>query len=137
MREIRFVVHGTPVPQGSTRAFIPKGWKRAIITTDNTKLKPWRQQVSGTAASLDVEAFPAHVPVTVTLDFYFARPKTASVKKRPGMTTKPDVDKLIRACFDACKGILFHDDAQIVSVAARKFYCEPERVEIVISESSL
>ncbi len=38
---VKFTVYGRPVPQGSTRSFIPKGWTRAVITTDNKKLKPW------------------------------------------------------------------------------------------------
>ena len=47
---VEFTVHGTPQPQGSAKAFIPKGWKRAIITSDNRSLKPWRQDVSAMAS---------------------------------------------------------------------------------------
>src|SRR5262245_61845112 len=140
-RVIRFEVLGKPQPQGSTRAFIPKGWKRAVITTDNTRMKPWRQEV-GQAALMAViwpkggttPAFPVE-PVELTVRFYFARPKSASVKKRPGHTVKPDVDKLLRATLDSLTGILYADDAQVVETHCRKHYGGPERVEIELREA--
>ena len=46
---IQFTVYGHPEPQGSTRAFVPKGWTRPVITTASKKMKPWRQQITGTA----------------------------------------------------------------------------------------
>jgi Holliday junction resolvase RusA-like endonuclease len=134
VRKISFVVYGHAAPQGSSRAFVPKGWKRPIVTSTNPELKPWRQQVSGVAVNLGETAFDQHVPVRISLDFYFSRPKSVSVKKRPGMTSAPDGDKLARGCADALKGILLHDDAQIVNWKIRKFYGDPERVEVTISE---
>ncbi len=68
------------------------------------------------------------------MDFYFERPKSASLKSRPGMTVKPDGDKLVRAVFDAMTGTVVTDDAQFVDIHARKFYGIPERVEITIGE---
>ncbi len=132
-RSIEFTVYGTPQPQGSARSFIPKGWHRAVITTDNTKLKPWRQQITDTALTLNANVFDRETPVEVTMNFYFARPKSA--KKRRGMTVKPDGDKLVRAIFDAITGVLIADDAQIVEFHARKHYGGPERVEIRVAEA--
>ncbi len=37
-------------------------------------------------------------------------------------TKKPDLDKLARALKDALKGVLYHDDAQVVVLLARKVY---------------
>jgi len=131
---LTFTVYGKPRPQGSTRAFFIKKLGRAVITSDNKQLKPWRQQVSETALSVrerGVEPWRGY-PVRIDLAFYFARPKSA--KKRIGMTVKPDLDKLQRAVFDAITGILIHDDAQITSVTARKHYGDPERVEITVEE---
>lgn len=134
-RTILFTVFGTPVPQGSTRAFIPKGWKRAIITTDNAQLKPWRQQVSGAALALNVPPFDKETPIAIVLDFYFAKPASVS-KKRIRPTVKPDLDKICRSLFDALTGILFADDSQIVDVHARKHYGSVERVEVQIAEAT-
>lgn len=129
---IRFTVYGKPVPQGSSKAFYVKSIGRAVITSDNKRLKPWRQQVTDTAMSLQGDAIPDDKPVEVVLDFYFARPKSA--KKRIGMTVKPDIDKLIRAILDGIMGVLFRDDSQVVSVVARKHYADQERVEIQVAQ---
>lgn len=125
---IKFTVHGKPAPQGSMRAFHRPGMKHAVITSDNKKLKPWRQEISGMAQNQGAVASLG--PMVVTLDFYFSRPKSA--KKRNGMTVKPDVDKLARAVLDALTGIIFHDDSQVVHLTARKHYELPERVEIQV-----
>ena len=128
---IAFTVYGTPRPQGSTRAFIPKGWKRAVITTDNTKLKPWRQEVSGAAMALNPEVLCGAIVLCV--DFFFKRPRSAP-KARTMPTVKPDVDKLLRGILDACTGICYRDDAQVVQVFASKHYGDPERCEIKLRE---
>lgn len=130
---IHFVVFGKAVPQGSTRAFIPKGWSRAIITTDNTKLKPWRQQISATATELGAVPFAKDAALAITLEFYFEKPPSVS-KKRIHPTVLPDLDKICRSLFDGLTGILFKDDAQIVDLRARKHYGTPERCEIELRE---
>lgn len=133
--DVKLTVYGKPVPQGSTRAFIPKGWKHAVITSDNKELKPWRQELSDAMLFTrrgGAIRFPEG-PVAVTLDFYFQKPSSAPQRRiRP--TVKPDLDKICRACFDAMTGILITDDAQIVDAHPRKFYGTPERVEITVRE---
>ena len=37
-------------------------------------------------------------------------------------TTRPDIDNIQKACFDALNGLLFKDDSQIVSVTATKWH---------------
>lgn len=131
---VRFTVYGKPVPQGSTRAFIPKGWKRAVITTDNTKLKPWRQQLAGTAISQGIPVLPREKAVVMGLRFYFERPAGAP-KRRVFPTVKPDLDKLIRSVLDSCTGVAYEDDSQVVKFShIEKHYGLPERVEIEIGE---
>ena len=124
---IRFTVFGTPRPQGSKR-HVGNG----VMVESSKYLKPWRQEVAGTALTLKTEMFKAHVPVELTLNFYFQKPKTV---KRRAMTTKPDSSKLLRAIEDAITGILVHDDAQIVETHIRKHYGGPERVEIELREA--
>lgn len=124
---IRFTVYGRARPQGSKRHV-----GRGIMVEMSKDLKPWRQEVSGTALALNASMFPAHVPVELTLNFYFTKPKST---KRRAMTTKPDGSKLLRAIEDALTGILFHDDAQIIESHVRKHYGGPERVEIEVREA--
>lgn len=128
---IEFTVYGTPRPQGSMRSFWKPGMVRAVITSDNSKLKPWRQQITEMALSLNAMKIEVG-PVRVELDFYFSRPKSAA--KRIGMTVKPDIDKLTRAIFDSITGVLIRDDSQITHMNVRKHYGDPERVVVRVEE---
>jgi len=131
---VTFKVYGHPEPQGSTRAFVPKGWTRPIITSANKKQKPWRQEVTRTAIEA-MEKFaiikrPA--PVYIEMRFYVTKPKSKP-KKVIFHTTKPDLDKLARAVSDSLTGIVYEDDSQITAALIEKNYGVPERVEIVIT----
>lgn len=136
MPEIKFTVYGTPAPQGSMKAFVIRG--QARITSDNKKLKPYRQEVAGAALIARAEAgfndvfAGKHVPVTATYRFFFERPP-AIPRKRICHVVKPDLDKLVRSTTDALTGIIFADDAQICGMpGTAKFYGSPARVEIII-----
>lgn len=128
---IKLRVYGTPVPQGSTRAFavrkagVPTG--RVVVTGDNPKTKSWRQAVVDEAVGYLVgrdkanrcglcDRLDAHVhgrePLTVTLTFILPRPANhlLTSKKSMGQVSpsapplpigKPDLDKLCRAVLDA------------------------------------
>jgi Holliday junction resolvase RusA-like endonuclease len=133
---IEFTVYGKPQPQGSTRAFTPKGWSRPIITTDNAKLKPWRQQIADTALTLGRIKYEKETPVAVTLNFYFAKPASTS-KKRLFPIVKPDIDKIARSFLDAITGVLITDDSQVVALFAVKHYDAVERVDVKIAAVGL
>jgi crossover junction endodeoxyribonuclease RusA len=130
-----FTVYGVPVPQGSSRAFIPKGWSRPIITAANSKTKPWRQEIAGTCKNVLGGSTPAGSdrPVSVKIAFYFDRPKSTKKSVRY-KTTKPDLDKLARAVLDALTGIAFDDDSQVTNLALSKHFGSPARAEITIEE---
>lgn len=137
---LTFTVYGRPQPQGSMRAFTPKGWTRPILTSTNKNLKSWRQEVAIMAQSLmtssKVEPVRRPLPVYVSASFIFQKPKSTP-KKVVSNTKKPDIEKLCRALADALTGICYDDDSQIVELMATKSYGEPERTEIsvrVISE---
>lgn len=143
-KQIKFTVYARPEPQGSARGFVYQGQfdkrPRAIITTSNKKLKPYRQELTNTAkgvveeAGVDVGQTWAmkHVPVSITLDFYLERPASIP-KKRVYIVVKPDIDKLVRSTLDALTGTVFLDDAQVVELSVRKHYGVPERAEISAS----
>lgn len=144
-KEIRFTVLGRPQPQGSMKGFVLPGKDgrkpRAILTSDNASMKPYRQQVGW--AALDARAKAGHnglfaekqVPVGLELNFYLEKPKSIP-KKREHISVKPDIDKLCRSTIDAMTGVMFADDAQIVQLSASKHYGIPERVEIVVTNLS-
>jgi Holliday junction resolvase RusA-like endonuclease len=95
---LSFTVIGIPQPQGSSRAFVPRGWNRAIITSANSKLKPWRQEIAGTAQAAMSESqldIMNDVPLSIEAAFYFEKPRSAKKSLRHKIT-KPDSDKLLR-----------------------------------------
>lgn len=134
---LSFTVYGRPQPQGSIRAFMPKGRRFPVLTSDNLKLKPYREAVALyalMAMAQQVLSEPVKRPaaVCVKIKFYFKRPESAP-KERTEVTVKPDVDKLARAALDALSGVAFEDDSQVVYLEARKYYGTPERTEIKLS----
>lgn len=132
MPSLSFTVFGTPQPQGSMRGF--KRGKHVVLTSDNTKLKPWRQEVSGTAtvevAKQGFAIIKRPHAAWLIATYYFDRPK--SVKKTLDKTTKPDLDKLLRATKDALKGIVYDDDSQVTKGVIEKVYGTPARVDITV-----
>lgn len=130
---MKFTVYVKPQPQGSAKAFV-RG-RHAVVTSDNAKLKPFRNEVTAVVlrACRDAnESTPLavkHEPVDLTLDFFFERPPSIP-RKRQAMVVKPDLDKLARATMDALTGVIFADDAQVTVLSVAKHYGSPERVEI-------
>lgn len=138
---IVFRVWGVAQPKGSARGFIPKGWTRPIITSDNPSLKAWEllvraelQQVMATT-STTVKASLFNAPISVTLAFHLPRPKSAP-RRVIYPTKRPDLDKLVRATIDACSGVAFNDDTQVVAITASKLYAVgAAHVDITIEPS--
>jgi len=132
--KLTFTVYGIPQPQGSAKAFMNKGMKYPSITTTNEKLKPWRQEVAGTALiemKQQQQQLVDKGPISIEARFIFAKPKSTK-KTALYKVTKPDLDKLIRALCDALSGIVFRDDAQVVRCVISKVFGEPNRMEVSI-----
>lgn len=129
-RRLQFEVPGIPQPQGSTRSFARGG--KVITTSDNPKLRPWRDAVCWHARAALVAApragwtGPFEGPVTVSAIFYLPRPAghfgtgrnagQVRASAPPFPAGKPDLDKLIRGVLDALSEAgVWRDDAQVVS----------------------
>ena len=52
-------------------------------------------------------------------------------------TSKPDIDNVAKAILDACNGVAFRDDSQVVILIATKAFSEEPGVRVVIRECSL
>jgi len=121
-------IPGKPEPQGSTKAFVVGG--RARVTSDNTNLMPWRAlavtKLQEMARDWPLPLFSGAVYVQV--EFVFPRlkshPKTAK-GAQPEHTVKPDIDKLLRALYDAMTvtGVV-RDDACITKGWQSKRYAK-------------
>jgi Holliday junction resolvase RusA-like endonuclease len=132
---MRFTVLGEPIPQGSLKAFTPKGWTRPILTNDNKKTKPWRQQVSQTCLESMKGGSPAgrKVPMRLMVSFYFSKPK--GIKNFAEKVTRPDLDKCVRLVLDSLTGIAYEDDSQVIEIRADKQYGNPPRADIWVEEA--
>ena len=140
---LAFRVFGEAQPQGSARAFIPKGWQRAIITSDNPSLKQWRQLVAE-GADRALGELPAAdralllEGVRLTIAFYLPRPKSLP-KRATAHTKKPDLDKLVRSCCDSLTHIVFRDDSQVCELVTMKQYApegQPAYVDIRVETTA-
>ena len=119
---IRFIVHGLPVAQGSTRAWVVNG--KPIITTTAKGLSTWRRLVADVAQRFAPDE-PWEGPVGINLHFGIPKPKSAPKRRRVWPDKRPDLDKLTRAVLDALTYVVFADDSQVVEIQAVKDYGAP------------
>lgn len=133
---LRFMAFGLPQPKGSARAFVPKGWTRAVVTSDNPKNKGWQQIVAGAAQTALEETGGRMLtgPISLVVDFFLPKPKSTP-KSVKAHLKKPDLDKLVRSVKDALTKVAWEDDSQVVMVTATKMfapagYSPAARVEI-------
>jgi len=116
-RGYRFQVRGLPQPKGSARAFLVHG--KPVITSTTRNLKQWEQLVRFQLQ--DFDGPPLEGPVCISLTFYLPRPKSAP-RRVVHPATRPDLSKLVRSVEDALTGIVYRDDAQIMSLTAIKAF---------------
>jgi Holliday junction resolvase RusA-like endonuclease len=107
-----FRVRGIPIPQGSARPFIAGG--RARIATKSPALMAWRHAIATAAAGAMGERPVLTGPVRLSATFSLPRPPSIP-RKRIYPTTKPDLDKLVRALLDGLTGVVLVDDKLVVS----------------------
>jgi len=136
---LTFTVYGIPQPAGSKRAFFNRALGRALVTDANPKARPWKALVSDAAIQAMRGRSLLDEPLILVVDFFVARPKghfrtTGQLRpKAPAApAVRPDLTKLLRAVEDACTGIVWRDDAQVVDQHVRKIYGEPSRCELTI-----
>ena len=136
---ISFEVPGVPQPQGSTKAFKHRTSGRVVVTSDNARLRPWRDAVCWHARQTLAGRGPLVGPISVALEFRFVRPAGHFGKRglRPAAprehVVRPDLDKLARSTLDALSEAgIWRDDAQVVWVRAQKGYGEAPGVRIVV-----
>lgn len=120
---MKFIVFGTPIPKGSTRAFMPKGRRFPVVTHDNAKTKPWQESVVAAAReAMPPDTLPIEGAVAMTLEFYLPKPKSAP-KRVTEPLKKPDLDKLVRCVKDGLtRAGVYRDDSQVISLVAQKAF---------------
>lgn len=131
---ITIIVYGSPAPQGSKKFVgVSKRTGRGIMVESSKRLRPWREDVKGTALAVRNGAPPLDGPLLGRMVFTLPKPKSAPRTRRTWPDKKPDVSKLVRSTEDALKDAgIYTDDARIVeySRVAKVFPGEdPEALE--------
>jgi len=140
---ITFFVEGVAKPAGSKRGFFIAKLKRVVIVDANPNSKDWKTDVKY-EASRAYSGAPLECPISVTFTFHIVRPNghyrsgknshllRDTAPKYPAK--KPDLLKLARGVEDAMTGIIYRDDAQIVSERLFKRFAATPGVTIKITE---
>lgn len=133
---ISFTIEGEPRGKGRPRFTKSGGTYTPRETSEYERLAAlaYKSRSKG-------EYFDKGVPVRIVIAAYYGIPKSAGAKKREQMVLaeirpqkKPDIDNVVKIILDALNGEAYHDDAQVVSVEAHKFYSLCPRVEVMIGE---
>jgi len=125
---IEFTIPGAPVAKGRPR-FARRG---VFVTTYSPeKTVSYESLVKVMASQAMGNKKPLDGAVHATVRMILLPPASWSKKKRAQAlaheiwpTSKSDLDNYIKGIFDGMNGIVFNDDAQVVSLSALKMYGE-------------
>ncbi len=121
MKYKRFFLRGHPKPKGSWTPI--KGKKGRIFLIHSSKFTAaWCKSIEK-----QVPLLWKHKIITgaVKTKFEFLLPKPKTVKRKyPIGKFEGDLDKLVRAIFDAMTGTVYADDSQVVSSSETKRYTD-------------
>jgi crossover junction endodeoxyribonuclease RusA len=115
---LTFWVPGQPAAQGSKR-HVGKGH----LVEQSKAVGPWRERVAWTARQ-HYRGSLLQGPIAVRLAFVMHRPTSTPKRSTPPAVKRPDLDKMIRAVFDALTSVVWGDDSQAVEVFASKRLAE-------------
>ena len=152
-KTIRFTVYGRPQQVGSKipqpvygrnkQPVMSKGRVVCNIRDDNKKAPLWMAQVTEAARRV-YQGDLISSPCLLSVDFFFARPKSHygtgrnAGKRKPSApryhAQTPDLAKLMRAIEDGITGIIWHDDKQVIGYGdpRRHWTTRQERAEVRI-----
>lgn len=130
---ISITVPGEPVAKGRPR-FTRTGH---VYTPKKTAIYETAVRMSVMAAMKGHKIVTGAVRLTVTAFFPIpaSYPLSKKAKAKAGIlrhTKRPDLSNVVKAVEDALNGIGYADDAQIVSLIAKKAYSEIPRTEIIV-----
>lgn len=142
MEPVSFTVYGEAAPAGSKTVGFSKDGRHFVRDSSGRAGERWRwavQQEAGIAMR-DRPPFQRGVALSLVVQFNVVRPKSHFGKRgllpsaRAYPTIKPDCSKFVRAVEDAMTGIVYADDAQIVSQCVDKRYADKASCEITVAE---
>lgn len=135
---IQFTIPGPATPKGRPR-FAQRGGFVSTYTPAATR--DYEAAVRAVAV-LAMAGTPASArPIEVMMEIRMPIPASWSKKKRLAASTgairhtgRPDLDNLAKAPLDACNGVCWVDDSQIVTLTVRKLYHAVPCVVVAVRE---
>lgn len=133
---VTFTVPGDPVPKKRPR--LGKiGDKPVVYTPAETRAY---EQVVATVAKVAMAGRDKLTgPLSAQMTFWLPIPPSwkgvklaEAIAGNIAPTSYPDVDNLVKSLLDGCNGIVFRDDAQIVSLSAQKCYVPDAKPRAVV-----
>lgn len=136
--ELKFHVSGPVVGKGRARVSNQRGFAR-LYTPENTvryeslvKMAAWEAMAKdGPMSDVTQNFVLLDGPLQVNLLIGVQIPASWSKKKKMAAltgqlfpTSKPDLDNSIKSVFDAMNGVVYKDDAQVVTTVTKKRYRE-------------
>ncbi|GGX30449.1 Holliday junction DNA helicase [Pigmentiphaga litoralis] len=136
MAEIAFMVPGVPVGKGRPRASKTKAGVRMYtpaktVSYEAVVAHAGRQAMAGRDPEQGALAVVLSIVVPIPASWSGAKQERAAF----GLimpTTKPDIDNIEKAIFDALNGICWRDDVQVTDVMKIKRYGRQPGVRVTI-----
>ena len=133
---ITITIPGTPVGKGRPR-FARRG---AFVTTYSPeKTQNYEALVKMAASNAMDGRSPMNGAVEIHLSLYITPPESWSKKKKAMAlagevhpTTKPDIDNTLKGILDACNGIVWLDDKQVVNATVTKQYGDMAMAVLIV-----
>lgn len=140
MKALSFEIPGKPVAKGRARAF-----KRGNLIGHYTPQKTRTHE--GVVATLAMHAMrgrsPLNGPIILHVRFVLSIPKAwprwkSEMAHRGEIlpTAKPDIDNLVKAVKDGLNGVVWNDDAQVISLTTVKEYGDRSFTAVTIRQVS-
>ena len=119
LQTIEFVVPGEPVPKGRPRFASVGGKTRAYTPAKTVSYERTGALIARAAASAACWTIGKDDVCSLHIRIY-----------RKHLLKGGDVDNCVKACADFCNGILYKDDARVVSIRAEVYAAAVSRLEV-------
>ena len=137
IRDFEFEIPGKAVPQARPRFTSRGGYVRAYEPKHCSEYKQLVRRCAYEQCAVTAENAAYKGPAAITVIEFRAIPKSWSKNKRETAregvilpVSKPDIDNLLKAIQDALTGVLWADDAQVVTGIAMKYYDDEPKVSV-------
>ena len=135
---ITFTIPGQPVAKGRPK-FARRG--PAVVAYTPAKTASYENLVKMAATAAMAGAVPSAAPIEIIIELALQIPASWSSKRRAlaaagaiRATKKPDADNVLKGIKDGCNGIVWRDDAQVVSITLQKGYSETPHASVLVRE---